>query len=40
MKGRVPLQLTIEAKIDYYSFTVRTIYLSYRIKIWIFIDEG
>ena len=38
-EGRVPLQ-TIEAKIDYYSFTVRTIYLSYRIKIWIFIDEG
>nr|YP_009253287.1 30S ribosomal protein S3 [Bruinsmia polysperma]ANB78760.1 30S ribosomal protein S3 [Bruinsmia polysperma] len=37
-KGRVPLQ-TIRAKIDYCSYTVRTIYGALGIKIWIFIDE-
>lgn len=37
-KGRVPLQ-TIRAKIDYCSYTVRTIYGVLGIKIWIFIDE-
>nr|QIS91790.1 ribosomal protein S3 [Boholia nematostylis] len=37
-KGRVPLQ-TIGAKIDYCSYTVRTIYGVLGIKIWIFIDE-
>nr|QHR85514.1 ribosomal protein S3 [Aeginetia indica]QHR85531.1 ribosomal protein S3 [Aeginetia indica]WRW10990.1 ribosomal protein S3 [Aeginetia sinensis]WRW11008.1 ribosomal protein S3 [Aeginetia sinensis] len=36
-KGRVPLQ-TIRAKIDYCSYTVRTIYGILGIKIWIFID--
>nr|YP_010383730.1 ribosomal protein S3 [Trailliaedoxa gracilis]ATL59599.1 ribosomal protein S3 [Trailliaedoxa gracilis]UEQ17685.1 ribosomal protein S3 [Trailliaedoxa gracilis] len=37
-KGRVPLQ-TIRAKIDYCSYTVRTIYGVLGIKIWIFLDE-
>nr|UDA68894.1 ribosomal protein S3 [Ixora x williamsii] len=37
-KGRVPLQ-TIRAKIDYCSYTVRTIYGVLGIKIWIFVDE-
>nr|AWI70812.1 ribosomal protein S3 [Prestonia portobellensis] len=37
-KGRVPLQ-TIRAKMDYCSYTVRTIYGVLGIKIWIFIDE-
>nr|YP_010164845.1 ribosomal protein S3 [Ophiorrhiza pumila]QRN71550.1 ribosomal protein S3 [Ophiorrhiza pumila] len=37
-EGRVPLQ-TIRAKIDYCSYTVRTIYGILGIKIWIFIDE-
>nr|YP_009529170.1 30S ribosomal protein S3 [Pholisma arenarium]AXX75970.1 30S ribosomal protein S3 [Pholisma arenarium] len=37
-KGKVPLQ-TIRAKIDYCSYTVRTIYGILGIKIWIFIDE-
>nr|YP_009436458.1 ribosomal protein S3 [Cyphia crenata]YP_009436491.1 ribosomal protein S3 [Cyphia crenata]ATG26733.1 ribosomal protein S3 [Cyphia crenata]ATG26768.1 ribosomal protein S3 [Cyphia crenata] len=36
-EGRVPLQ-TIQAKIDYCSYTVRTIYGVLGIKIWIFID--
>nr|WRO37217.1 ribosomal protein S3 [Amorphophallus kiusianus] len=36
-KGRVPLQ-TIRAKIDYCSYTVRTIYGVLGIKIWIFVD--
>ncbi|KAL7157584.1 hypothetical protein ABFS83_02G087000 [Erythranthe nasuta] len=35
-EGRVPLQ-TIRAKIDYCSYTVRTIYGVLGIKIWIFI---
>nr|YP_010963785.1 ribosomal protein S3 [Coffea racemosa]QHE64658.1 ribosomal protein S3 [Coffea pseudozanguebariae]QHE64743.1 ribosomal protein S3 [Coffea racemosa]UEK24664.1 ribosomal protein S3 [Coffea racemosa]WNM84443.1 ribosomal protein S3 [Coffea racemosa] len=37
-RGRVPLQ-TIRAKIDYCSYTVRTIYGVLGIKIWIFVDE-
>nr|YP_009581069.1 ribosomal protein S3 [Caltha palustris]QBK48878.1 ribosomal protein S3 [Caltha palustris] len=37
-EGRVPLQ-TIRAKIDYCSYTVRTIYGALGIKIWIFSDE-
>jgi small subunit ribosomal protein S3 len=37
-EGRVPLQ-TIRAKIEYCSYTVRTIYGVLGIKIWIFIDE-
>ena len=37
-EGRVPLQ-TIKAKIDYCSYTVRTIYGVLGIKIWIFVDE-
>nr|YP_009308770.1 ribosomal protein S3 [Aconitum monanthum]AOS86371.1 ribosomal protein S3 [Aconitum monanthum] len=37
-EGRVPLQ-TIRAKIDYCSYTVRTIYGALGIKIWIFTDE-
>nr|YP_010481169.1 ribosomal protein S3 [Maclura cochinchinensis]UVN17027.1 ribosomal protein S3 [Maclura cochinchinensis] len=37
-EGRVPLQ-TIRAKIDYCSYTVRTIYGALGIKIWIFVDE-
>nr|YP_009529200.1 30S ribosomal protein S3 [Lennoa madreporoides]AXX76000.1 30S ribosomal protein S3 [Lennoa madreporoides] len=37
-EGKVPLQ-TIRAKIDYCSYTVRTIYGILGIKIWIFIDE-
>nr|YP_009108408.1 ribosomal protein S3 [Aphyllon californicum]CDH98521.1 ribosomal protein S3 [Aphyllon californicum] len=37
-EGRVPLQ-TIQAKIDYCSYTVRTIYGILGIKIWIFIDK-
>ena len=36
-EGRVPLQ-TIRAKIDYCSYTVRTIYGVLGIKIWIFIE--
>nr|YP_009494155.1 ribosomal protein S3 [Dipelta floribunda]AWN58169.1 ribosomal protein S3 [Dipelta floribunda] len=36
-EGRVPLQ-TIRAKIDYCSYTVRTIHGVLGIKIWIFID--
>lgn len=36
-EGRVPLQ-TIRAKIDYCSYTVRTIYGVLGIKIWIFLD--
>nr|YP_010374775.1 ribosomal protein S3 [Heteranthera callifolia]QXU58210.1 ribosomal protein S3 [Heteranthera callifolia] len=38
-EGRVPLQ-TIRAKIDYCSYTIRTIYGVLGIKIWIFVDEG
>nr|YP_009581319.1 ribosomal protein S3 [Enemion raddeanum]QBK49384.1 ribosomal protein S3 [Enemion raddeanum] len=37
-EGRVPLQ-TIRAKIDYCSYTVRTIYGALGLKIWIFADE-
>ena len=37
-EGRVPLQ-TIGAKIDYCSYTVRTIYGVLGIKIWIFVGE-
>nr|YP_009318578.1 ribosomal protein S3 [Dracocephalum palmatum]APA17464.1 ribosomal protein S3 [Dracocephalum palmatum] len=37
-EGRVPLQ-TIRAKIDYSSYTVRTIYGVLGIKIWIFINK-
>nr|YP_009972445.1 ribosomal protein S3 [Distemonanthus benthamianus]QNH82561.1 ribosomal protein S3 [Distemonanthus benthamianus] len=37
-EGRVPLQ-TIRAKIDYCSYTVRTIYGILGIKIWIFVNE-
>nr|YP_010321596.1 ribosomal protein S3 [Tulipa thianschanica]YP_010384794.1 ribosomal protein S3 [Tulipa schrenkii]YP_010959047.1 ribosomal protein S3 [Tulipa kolpakowskiana]QXM15655.1 ribosomal protein S3 [Tulipa iliensis]UKO33142.1 ribosomal protein S3 [Tulipa sp. GX-2022a]WRO37404.1 ribosomal protein S3 [Tulipa brachystemon]WRO37490.1 ribosomal protein S3 [Tulipa lemmersii]WRO37576.1 ribosomal protein S3 [Tulipa zenaidae] len=37
-EGRVPLQ-TISAKIDYCSYTTRTIYGVLGIKIWIFVDE-
>nr|YP_010213174.1 ribosomal protein S3 [Linum grandiflorum]UBK11730.1 ribosomal protein S3 [Linum grandiflorum] len=37
-EGRVPLQ-TIRAKIDYCSYTVRTIHGVLGIKIWIFVDE-
>nr|YP_010921025.1 ribosomal protein S3 [Chorilaena anceps]WAJ54093.1 ribosomal protein S3 [Chorilaena anceps] len=37
-EGRVPLQ-TIGAKIDYCSYTVRTIYGILGIKIWIFPNE-
>lgn len=37
-EGRVPLQ-TIRAKIDYCSYTIRTIYGVLGIKIWIFVDE-
>jgi small subunit ribosomal protein S3 len=36
-EGRVPLQ-TIRAKIDYCSYTVRTIYGVLGIKIWIFLN--
>nr|YP_009556456.1 ribosomal protein S3 [Weigela japonica]QBC70887.1 ribosomal protein S3 [Weigela japonica] len=36
-EGRVPLQ-TIRAKIDYCSYTVRTIHGVLGIKIWVFID--
>nr|YP_009164600.1 ribosomal protein S3 [Lathraea squamaria]AJD76833.1 ribosomal protein S3 [Lathraea squamaria] len=36
-EGRVPLQ-TIQAKIDYCSYTVRTIYGVLGIKMWILID--
>nr|YP_010892122.1 ribosomal protein S3 [Ludwigia adscendens]WJO89818.1 ribosomal protein S3 [Ludwigia adscendens]WMY92957.1 ribosomal protein S3 [Ludwigia adscendens] len=38
-EGRVPLQ-TIRAKIDYCSYTARTIYGVLGIKIWIFREEG
>nr|YP_010574387.1 ribosomal protein S3 [Halophila ovalis]YP_010574412.1 ribosomal protein S3 [Halophila ovalis]UZH94398.1 ribosomal protein S3 [Halophila ovalis]UZH94423.1 ribosomal protein S3 [Halophila ovalis] len=37
-EGRVPLQ-TIRAKMDYCSYTVRTINGALGIKIWIFVDE-
>nr|YP_010048286.1 ribosomal protein S3 [Pilea verrucosa]YP_010156243.1 ribosomal protein S3 [Pilea monilifera]YP_010734714.1 ribosomal protein S3 [Pilea notata]QPK42901.1 ribosomal protein S3 [Pilea verrucosa]QQY85841.1 ribosomal protein S3 [Pilea monilifera]WEH01687.1 ribosomal protein S3 [Pilea notata] len=37
-EGRMPLQ-TIRAKMDYCSYTVRTIYGALGIKIWIFVDE-
>nr|YP_009646966.1 30S ribosomal protein S3 [Cephalotus follicularis]QCX32044.1 30S ribosomal protein S3 [Cephalotus follicularis]UZT28345.1 ribosomal protein S3 [Cephalotus follicularis] len=37
-EGRVPLQ-TIRAKIEYCSYTVRTIYGVLGIKIWIFVDK-
>nr|YP_010601409.1 ribosomal protein S3 [Ceratocephala testiculata]QFV18859.1 ribosomal protein S3 [Ceratocephala falcata]WAL35698.1 ribosomal protein S3 [Ceratocephala testiculata] len=37
-EGRVPLQ-TIRAKIDYCSYTARTIYGALGIKIWIFSGE-
>nr|YP_009990622.1 ribosomal protein S3 [Zygophyllum fabago]YP_009990689.1 ribosomal protein S3 [Zygophyllum xanthoxylum]YP_010329270.1 ribosomal protein S3 [Zygophyllum kansuense]YP_010584804.1 ribosomal protein S3 [Zygophyllum mucronatum]YP_010828571.1 ribosomal protein S3 [Zygophyllum rosowii]YP_010828639.1 ribosomal protein S3 [Zygophyllum pterocarpum]YP_010828707.1 ribosomal protein S3 [Zygophyllum potaninii]YP_010828843.1 ribosomal protein S3 [Zygophyllum macropterum]YP_010921538.1 ribosomal protein len=37
-EGRVPLQ-TIRAKIDYCSYTVRTIYGVLGIKIWIFLED-
>nr|YP_009154448.1 ribosomal protein S3 [Populus tremula]YP_009182687.1 ribosomal protein S3 [Populus tremula x Populus alba]YP_009307703.1 ribosomal protein S3 [Populus qiongdaoensis]YP_009331982.1 ribosomal protein S3 [Populus adenopoda]YP_009335989.1 ribosomal protein S3 [Populus davidiana]YP_009346724.1 ribosomal protein S3 [Populus rotundifolia]YP_009434061.1 ribosomal protein S3 [Populus lasiocarpa]YP_009474417.1 ribosomal protein S3 [Populus nigra]YP_009474576.1 ribosomal protein S3 [Populus simonii len=37
-EGRVPLQ-TLRAKINYCSYTVRTIYGVLGIKIWIFVDE-
>nr|QXI89177.1 ribosomal protein S3 [Gentiana aristata] len=37
-EGRVPLQ-TLVAKIDYCSYSVRTIYGVLGIKIWIFIDK-
>nr|YP_010513767.1 ribosomal protein S3 [Tephrosia onobrychoides]UXL85338.1 ribosomal protein S3 [Tephrosia onobrychoides] len=37
-EGRVPLQ-TIRAKIDYCSYTVRTIYGVLGIKVWIFLNE-
>jgi len=36
-KGRIPLQ-TIRAKIDHSSYTIRTIYGVFGIKIWIFVD--
>nr|YP_010010914.1 ribosomal protein S3 [Medicago ruthenica]QOI00534.1 ribosomal protein S3 [Medicago ruthenica] len=36
--GRVPLQ-TIRAKIDYCSYTVRTIYGVLGIKVWIFLNN-
>nr|AWI73066.1 ribosomal protein S3 [Lepiniopsis trilocularis] len=36
-EGRVPLQ-TIQAKIDYCSYTVRTIHGVLGIKIWIFLE--
>nr|YP_010163914.1 ribosomal protein S3 [Bruguiera gymnorhiza]YP_010934485.1 ribosomal protein S3 [Bruguiera hainesii]QWE50527.1 ribosomal protein S3 [Bruguiera cylindrica]QWE50862.1 ribosomal protein S3 [Bruguiera sexangula]UKG23572.1 ribosomal protein S3 [Bruguiera x rhynchopetala]QRK25718.1 ribosomal protein S3 [Bruguiera gymnorhiza]QWE50611.1 ribosomal protein S3 [Bruguiera gymnorhiza] len=38
-EGRVPLQ-TIRAKIDYCSYTVRTVYGVLGIKIWIFVDKN
>nr|YP_010457742.1 ribosomal protein S3 [Parnassia foliosa]UUA68978.1 ribosomal protein S3 [Parnassia foliosa] len=38
-EGRVPLQ-TIRAKIDYCSYTVKTLYGVLGIKIWIFGDEN
>nr|AKT74005.1 ribosomal protein S3 [Corsia cf. boridiensis SPL470-2] len=37
-EGRIPLQ-TISAKIDYCSYTIRTIYGVLGLKIWIFVDE-
>lgn len=37
-EGRVPLQ-TIRAKIDYCTYTIRTIHGVLGMKIWIFIDE-
>nr|AIN75520.1 ribosomal protein S3 [Campanula americana] len=37
--GRVPLQ-TIQAKIDYCCYPIRTIYGVLGIKIWIFIEEN
>nr|YP_010163830.1 ribosomal protein S3 [Rhizophora apiculata]QRK25634.1 ribosomal protein S3 [Rhizophora apiculata] len=38
-EGRVPLQ-TIRAKIDYCSYTVRTVYGVLGIKIWLFVDKN
>ena len=38
-EGRVPLQ-TIRAKINYCSYTVRTIYGVLGIKIWTFLDKN
>nr|YP_009862739.1 ribosomal protein S3 [Pellacalyx yunnanensis]QKD76115.1 ribosomal protein S3 [Pellacalyx yunnanensis] len=38
-EGRVPLQ-TIRAKIDYCSYTVKTVYGVLGIKIWIFVDKN
>ncbi|XP_061365829.1 small ribosomal subunit protein uS3c [Gastrolobium bilobum] len=38
-EGQVPLQ-TIRAKIDYCSYTVRTIYGVLGIKVWIFLNKG
>nr|YP_010296963.1 ribosomal protein S3 [Ceriops zippeliana]UMI33626.1 ribosomal protein S3 [Ceriops zippeliana] len=38
-EGRVPLQ-TIRAKIDYCSYTVRTLYGVLGIKIWLFVDKN
>nr|YP_010389638.1 ribosomal protein S3 [Chesneya acaulis]UPT34375.1 ribosomal protein S3 [Chesneya acaulis] len=37
-EGRVPLQ-TVRAKIDYCSYTVRTIYGVLGIKVWIFLNK-
>nr|YP_010035803.1 ribosomal protein S3 [Onobrychis viciifolia]QPF16918.1 ribosomal protein S3 [Onobrychis viciifolia]QQQ88447.1 ribosomal protein S3 [Onobrychis viciifolia] len=37
-EGRVPLQ-TIQAKIDYCAYTVRTIYGVLGIKVWIFLNN-
>jgi len=37
-EGRVPLQ-TIRAKIDYCSYTIRTIHGVLGLKIWIFVNE-
>nr|UYG49729.1 ribosomal protein S3 [Malania oleifera] len=37
-EGRVPLQ-TIQAKMDYCSYPIRTIYGAFGIKIWIFTAE-
>nr|YP_010297045.1 ribosomal protein S3 [Ceriops decandra]UMI33708.1 ribosomal protein S3 [Ceriops decandra] len=38
-EGRVPLQ-TIRAKIDYCSYSVRTLYGVLGIKIWLFVDKN
>nr|AKT73984.1 ribosomal protein S3 [Arachnitis uniflora] len=37
-EGRVPLQ-TIRAKINYCSYTIRTIYGALGIKIWVYVGE-